>query len=139
MKNIVNIGDQIEILYTGKLKDGTIFDSTKDIGSFKFTVGSTDIIKGMNDAVIGMKLKDKSTVNIPFASAYGDYNAELVIKIPRQRVPLDVLVGNVLTDSGQEGRHWWVRELTDDSAILDANHPLSGKDLIFEIEIVSII
>ncbi|MDR3647220.1 MAG: FKBP-type peptidyl-prolyl cis-trans isomerase [Candidatus Babeliales bacterium] len=139
MKNIVNIGDEIEILYTGKLKDGTIFDSTKDIGSFKFTVGSPDIIKGMSDAVIGMKLQDKRTVNIPFINAYGDYNPELLIKIPRDKVPQDIKVGNVLTDSGQEGRHWWVREVTDEAAILDGNHPLSGQDLIFEIEIVSIV
>jgi peptidylprolyl isomerase len=138
MKNVVNIGDEIEVLYTGKLKDGTVFDSTKDMGAFKFTVGSPDIIKGMSDAVIGMKLNSKATVTIPMLTAYGDYNSELLIKIPRDKVPQDIKVGNVLTDSGQEGRHWWVREIADDFAVLDGNHPLAGHDLIFELEVVSI-
>lgn len=139
MKNIVNVGDEVEILYVGKLKDETVFDSTNDVGPFKFTVGSTDIIKGMSDAVTGLKLKEKKTVNIPSVNAYGDYNEELVIKIPRDRIPENAKVGDVLTDSAQEGRHWWIRQIENDAAILDGNHPLAGQDLIFEIEIVSII
>lgn len=134
--HIVKNGDTVDILYTGKLKDQTIFDSTDDKGPFRFTVGSENIIKGVSDAVIGMKVGEKKTVEISADQAYGPYNEKLLAKIPRTNIPSDAKVSDVLTDSNNN--NWWVREINNNYAIIDSNHPLAGQILVFDIELIRI-
>lgn len=136
MYKIASIGDEVEILYRGKLKDQTVFDSTDEKGPFKFTIGSDNIIKGINEAVIGMKVGDKKTIELLPEVAYGKYNEKLLAKIPRINIPNNANIGDVLTDSN--GNNWWVRQIDQDHAIVDGNHPLSGQTLIFDIELVRI-
>lgn len=137
MSNTVAKGNEVEISYTGRLKDQTIFDSTEGREPFKFVTGSENIIKGMNDAVIGMNVGEKKTIEIAPEDAYGPYRDELVAKVPKANIPEGVNVGDVLTDSNEN--NWWVRQINDDSAILDGNHPLAGQALIFDIELLKIL
>lgn len=129
-------GMEVSILYTAKLQDGTIFDSTENNNPFIFTVGSHDIIKGINNAVIGMESGQKKTVEIQPNDAYGNYNNELLFKVAREKLPQGIVMGDILTDT--ENNRWWVRNIIDENVILDGNHPLAGQVLIFEIELVAI-
>lgn len=137
-EQMVKQGDQVEIEYTGKLEDGTVFDSTDGRGAFSFEAGSQGIIPGMSDAVVGMTVGDEKTVSIPPEEAYGDHNDELVIRIPRERIPQDAKVGDALSDGQPGGQVWYVAELTPEETVLDGNHPLAGKTLIFEVRLVGI-
>jgi FKBP-type peptidyl-prolyl cis-trans isomerase 2 len=131
-----NKGDQVEILYTGKLKDQTVFDTTDDKGPFKFIVGSESIIKGINDAVLGMQVGDKKSIELSPEQAYGQYNDNLLAKVPKSKIPANAIVGDVLTDSN--GNNWWIRQINDDLVVVDGNHPLAGQALIFDIELIKI-
>lgn len=136
MSIVANQGDKVEILYTGKLKDQTIFDTTADRGPFQFVIGSQGIIKGVSEAVLGMKVGDKKLVELSPQDAYGYYNDQLVSKIPKTNIPANAKIGDILTDPN--GRNWWVRQFENDSVLIDGNHPLAGQSLIFEIELVKI-
>jgi peptidylprolyl isomerase len=134
----VKVGDQVEIEYTGKLEDGTVFDSTDGRGAFQFEAGSAGIIRGMSDAVVGMQVGDEKTVAIPPAEAYGERRDDLMIRIPRERIPQDAKLGDALSDGQQAGQMWYVAELTPEESLLDGNHPLAGKTLVFEVKLVDI-
>lgn len=135
-KIVANKGDEVEILYVGKLKDGTIFDTTEGKAPFKFIAGTDKVLEGISNGVINMKVGDKKTIELSPEKAYGQFNNELLVKIPRNKLPEKVEIGDVLTDSDQN--HWWVRQIADDFAIVDGNHPLAGQTLIFDIELVKI-
>ena len=134
--NIVSKGNEVQIFYVGKLKDGSVFDSTEGRSPFKFIAGSENVLPGISNGVIGMKVGDKKIIEISSDNAYGQYNKELVVKLPRKNVPEKTQVGDVLTDSNQN--HWFVKQIDNDFVILDGNHPLAGQDLIFEIELIAI-
>ena len=134
----VQQGDQVEIEYVGKLEDGTVFDSTDGRGAFAFEAGSANIIRGMSDAVVGMGVGQEKTVTIPPENAYGDHNTDLVIRIPRERIPADAKVGDALSDGNPGGQVWYVTEMTPEETVLDGNHPLAGKTLIFEVRLIGI-
>jgi peptidylprolyl isomerase len=136
MNKTVSQGDEIEILYSAKLKDGSVFDTTDTKNPFKFIVGTKDILPEINNSVIGMLVGDKKTLELTPEKAYGAYNEKLLVKIPLDKIPKDAQMGDILNDS--EGNRWWVRKVEGDFAILDGNHPLAGQDLIFEIELVKI-
>lgn len=138
MAEIVEKGKEVEIHYTGKLQDGRVFDSTEERGPFKFVAGSDNIIDGVNDAVLGMEVGQKKTVEVEPTNAYGDYNQELLVRLPREKVPQDAEVGDALSDK-QNAVTWWVRDLGDQEAVLDGNHPLAGETLVFDIEVVSVV
>ena len=138
MSQLVKQGDQVEIEYVGKLEDGSIFDSTDGRGAFAFEAGSDGIIPGMSAAVMGMQVGDNKTVEIPPEHAYGPYDEELVLRLPRERIPQDANVGDALSDGSPGGAVWVVTELTDTESVLDGNHPLAGKTLIFDLTVVSI-
>ena len=93
MSNIVAKGNEVQILYVAKLKDGTIFDTTEGRSPFKFIAGSDNILPGISNAVIGMKIGDKKLIEISSENAYGQYNKELVVKVPRTNVPEKTEVG----------------------------------------------
>lgn len=138
MSEEVKQGDQVEILYTGKLKDGSVFDQSEPGANFQFTAGGVEVIPGMSEAVVGMKKGDAKTIEIEPDRAYGDYDGEMVVKIERNQIPDDVSVGDALSDGSEQGPIWIVKELGDDFGVLDGNHPLAGETLIFDIELVGI-
>lgn len=134
--------DTVKVHYTGKLTDGQIFDSSRERDPLQFTVGGGQMIKGFDEAVNGMTLNETKSVTIPCAEAYGDYNEELIQAIPRTDLPADMNPEKgqtlIATDPSGHQNHVLVVEVSQTEIKIDANHPLAGKDLIFEIELVEI-
>ena len=135
-------GDTVKIHYTGTLEDGTVFDSSEGKNPLEFTLGSGQVIVGFEEAVTGMSNGEKKNVNIPADKAYGQHNKEMILQAPRDQVPSDINpeVGQQLEMGGPEGEIVIVRvvEVSDEHVTLDANPPLAGKDLTFDIELVAI-
>ena len=135
-------GDNVKVHYTGRLKDGTQFDSSAGREPLGFTVGAGQMIKGFDAAVNGMAVGDKKTVEIPAAEAYGEVNPQMIVDIPRTNLPPDLnpTVGQQLGMTTPEGQQVpvKVKEVHDDKIVIDANHELAGKELIFDIELVEI-
>jgi FKBP-type peptidyl-prolyl cis-trans isomerase 2 len=135
-------GDTVNVHYHGKLKDGSTFDSSDGREPLQFTAGAGQVIKGFDNAVIGMAPGDKKTVDIPVAEAYGERNDDMIMDFPLTEFPADMKpeVGMELQMGDNAGNVFpvVVTEVHPESVVLDANHPLAGKDLIFEIELVSI-
>ncbi|OEK00092.1 peptidylprolyl isomerase [Roseivirga sp. 4D4] len=135
-------GDQVKVHYTGKLTDGTIFDSSEGRAPLEFEVGAGMMIKGFDAAVDGMAIGAKVTAEIPAAEAYGEAREDMIIDVPRANLPEDLNpeVGQQLAMSQPNGQQVpvKVKEVRDDVVVIDANHDLAGKDLIFDIELVEI-
>ncbi|MBU3714048.1 MAG: peptidylprolyl isomerase [Ferruginibacter sp.] len=138
----VKSGDLVKVHYTGKLTTGEQFDSSAGREPLEFTVGAGQMIKGFDAALPGMKLGDKKTINIPAADAYGERSEEAIIQFPRENVPADMKLepGMQLTLSNQAGQPVpvVVVEVQEEIVVLDANHFLAGKELVFDIELVEI-
>lgn len=135
-------GDTVRIHYTGTLTDGDVFDSSEGRDPLEFVVGSGQIISGLDSALPGMTMGEKKRVEIPCVDAYGPINPGMRQSIPREGVPDDIPLdlGTQLQMQTPDGQAVSVTIVgVDDATItLDANHPLAGKDLIFDIEIVAI-
>jgi peptidylprolyl isomerase len=135
-------GDNVKIHYTGTLEDGTTFDSSAGREPLEFTLGSGQVIVGFDEAVTGMEPGDKKKVTIEADKAYGQRNEEMVITAPRNQVPPEIKpeVGQQLQMAGPDNQPIVVliTEVTDEHIVLDANPPLAGKDLTFDIELVAI-
>jgi len=138
----VKDGNTVKVHYTGTLKDGSIFDSSVEREPLEFKLGEGQLIPGFEKAVIGMEEGDKTKVEIPVDEAYGAAREELIINVPKDQLPEDVQpeVGMQLQVNQPDGQPVPVRvaEISDEELTLDANHPLAGKDLAFEIELVEI-
>lgn len=132
----VQEGDDIAIHYTGKLDDGTVFDDSKDREPLEFTVGTQQIISGMNKAVVGMKVGEQKTVTLPPEDAYGPYDDKLIFEIEAEKLPPQAKAGSQLMDG--QGNIVTVKDIQGNKATLDANHFLAGKTLTFDIKLVSI-
>jgi peptidylprolyl isomerase len=135
------VGDRVEVHYTGRLEDGTVFDSSRNREPLAFVIGDGTMIAGFDKAVRGMEVGEVKTVTIPAAEAYGPYREELVVVIPREELPEELKVGDKvpLQDVTSGGMvYFTVVEISDAEVTLDANHPLAGHDLTFAIEMVSI-
>jgi peptidylprolyl isomerase len=134
-------GDTVHIHYTGRLDDGTVFDSSRDREPLVFVLGAGQVIPGFDDAVTGMDVGDSRSVRIPADRAYGPPRAEMILEFPREELPdgIDPQVGQHLQMATPEGQAFQVSVVsaTDDTLVLDANHPLAGKDLTFDIELVA--
>lgn len=139
----VKSGDKVKVHYHGRLTNGETFDKSEGRGPLEFEVGSGMVIKGFDDGVTGMVVGDKKTINIPFLEAYGPRNPEMVIDMPKDRFPkdmeLEVGMPLVMTDGNGQQFQVTVTEIKEESIVLDANHPLAGKDLVFDLELVEII
>lgn len=134
-------GDTVSVHYTGKLDDGTVFDSSLDREPIEFTLGSQQVIKGFDEAVSGMQPGQQQTVTIPPEEAYGERRDELIFSVPKEQFPNDIRPeeGQQLQmTQGEEVAVVTVAEVGDEEVKLDANHPLAGKELIFELELVEI-
>jgi FKBP-type peptidyl-prolyl cis-trans isomerase 2 len=135
-------GKKVRIHYTGTLDDGSVFDSSEGRDPLEFTVGSGQIIPGLDRAIDGMATGEQKTVTIPATEAYGEYQAEARQDVPREQIPADIPLdpGTMLNMQTPDGRQIPVQvaKVTDSTVTLDANHPLAGKDLTFAVELVSV-
>lgn len=136
------LGDTVSIHYTGTLEDGTEFDSSHGGEPLEFTIGNGGIIPGFEEAVKGMQVGDTKRVTIAPEQAYGPYHDEMTQDIPREAIPADIelYVGMILQAQGPEGQHasFTVKAFDEQQVTIDGNHPLAGKDLTFDLELVAI-
>lgn len=134
------LGDTVTIHYTGKDADGSVFDSSKGRQPLRFTLGDPNLIRGFTAGVLGMSKGETKTVVVPVAEAYGPRRDELVMRVPRAQVPPEAnpKVGDQVGMRAPNGQVMPVQvtEVTDEVVVLDANHPLAGKELTFELELV---
>ena len=138
-------GSKVKLDYTGKLDDGTVFDTSKHEGHshpLEFVAGSGQVIPGFDNAVMGMETGEKKTFSIESKDAYGPHNPQLLQPYPRDKLPPEheVVAGMALVFKAPDGQEIpvLVAEVKEDEIILDMNHPLAGKRLNFEIEVVSV-
>ena len=135
-------GDTVKIHYTGRLHDGSVFDSSSGREPLQFTIGSGQVIPGFEDAVTGMNTGENKTVEIPCKKAYGERNPSMVMEVNRRYVPPDINpeVGLRLQMGSPSGElvNVEVIEVNEENITLDANPPLAGEDLTFDIELVEI-
>lgn len=135
-------GDTVQVHYTGTLEDGTVFDTSADGEPLEFTLGEGRLIPGFESGVVGMAIDESKTITIPAEQAYGPYRPELVVQLARSEFPeeMELQPGQHL-QMGREGHPPMilrVAEATDAEVTLDANHPLAGKELTFEVRLVAI-
>ena len=135
-------GDVVKVHYTGRLENGTVVDSSVGNEPLHFRIGEGRVIPGFEEAVIGMKPGDMKTERIPAERAYGPHDKEMVFNVPRSKIPEDVSleIGQRLEIKHEDGRTGMllVVDLSDMMVRLDANHPLAGKDLVFDISLIEI-
>jgi peptidylprolyl isomerase len=135
-------GNTVKVHYTGKLDDGTVFDSSATRDPLQFSIGEGRVIPGFEQAAVGMSPGESKTVTIPAEQAYGSHRPELVMVVERQRMPADlaVEVGQQLEIRQSSGQviPVIVTDVSESQVTLDANHPLAGQDLTFEIQLVEV-
>ena len=146
---MIEKGSKVKVHYTGKLDDNFVFDSSKavegnekfgaDREPLEFTVGEGMLIPGFENSVIGLNVGDKKTIELNPEDAYGDLRDDLINEVPKENLPEGVEVGQTLQAQTEQGPIMVVvRELTETTAKIDANHPLAGKKLFFELEVVEV-
>lgn len=139
----VKAGDTVKVHYHGRLTDGTTFDSSEGREPLQFVVGSGQVIKGFDDALMSMEIGEKKTVHIPVDQAYGPKHQENFIEFPKTDFPpdMDPQVGMQMHLSDNQGNVFpvVVAEVKESTVVLDGNHVLAGQDLIFDLELVEII
>ena len=140
---MIKQGSKVKVHYTGKYTNDSIFDTSyrDDRTDLEFVVGEGQLIKGFEDAVLGMIPGEKKTVQIDPERAYGAINKEMIISVPKNMVPENVEVGQTLGGTLKNGQEvpFMVKEVTDSDILLDANHPLAGETLVFDIEVLEVI
>jgi FKBP-type peptidyl-prolyl cis-trans isomerase 2 len=140
--SVASKGNTVKVHYTGKLKDGTVFDSSEDREPLEFIVGDGKMIKGFDAAVQGMSVGDDKSVTIPCAEAYGDKREDMMLDVPREQVPPEIKpeIGMDLSIQNQAGQPTPVKvvHVDEEKITLDANHPLAGQDLVFDIKLVDV-
>ena len=137
----VKNGDTITVHYTGKFEDGTIFDSSLNEGreALKATLGQGQLIPGFENGLIDMKVGDKKTIELEPADAYGEANPAAIVDVPKSQFPDDIEAGQMLQGQSPQGMFIVkVLEVNEDTVKVDHNHPMAGKKLIFDLELVGI-
>jgi FKBP-type peptidyl-prolyl cis-trans isomerase 2 len=140
---IATAGDRVRVHYTGKLEDGTVFDTSRESDPLEFELGGGMVIPGFDEGVSGMEKGETRTIEIEPEDAYGQHHDELMFEVPREKFPDDYepREGDKLQIPRDDGTPatFFVMEVKDGNVVLDANHPLAGKKLFFEIELVEIV
>jgi peptidylprolyl isomerase len=140
---LAKAGDTVRIHYKGTLEDGTVFDSSRGRDPFEFVLGAGMVIPGFDNAITGMEEGSTQTVAIEPEDAYGPYQDDHVIEVNKDQIPADITpeIGMGLQLHSNDGRKFNVviSEIADDTVKLDGNHPLAGKTLTFEIELLAIV
>lgn len=135
-------GNTVQVHYEGRLPDGTVFDSSSGRDPIEFTIGGGQVVPGFDEAVRGMEPGQKKTANIPAEKAYGDRSDELLFEVNKTEVPseMELKVGDSVSVGLPNGQAIPVQvaAVTEEKVTLDANHPLAGKDLVFELELVKV-
>ncbi|TAN40955.1 MAG: peptidylprolyl isomerase [Nitrospirae bacterium] len=133
-------GSVVKVHYTGRLDDGSVFDSSRERGPLEFTVGAGQMIQGFDRAVSGMSVGESKTVRIPSDEAYGPYKEDLIFEMPKAHFPEGTKEGFAFTLKHPDGSSLEavVTDIAGDTVTLNANHSLAGKDLIFDIELVEV-
>lgn len=138
----VKQNDTVKVHYTGKLADGQVFDSSEGKEPIEFTLGQGQLIPGFEKGLIDMKVNEKKTVTIPKEEAYGAPREELIQEVQKDQLPEDIKpeVGMGLVSKTPDGKEMnlVVAEVKDETIVVDGNHPLAGKDLVFDLEVVEI-
>ncbi|ALC15044.1 FKBP-type peptidyl-prolyl cis-trans isomerase 2 [Desulfuromonas soudanensis] len=138
----IKTDDTIKVHYTGTLADGTVFDTSRQRDPLEFTVGGGQLIKGFDEAVLGLNVGESTRVTIPAEEAYGPHREEMVLEVELSQFPegLNPQPGQQLETETADGHPLSIRVVAveGDRVTMDANHPLAGKELTFEIEVVSI-
>lgn len=136
-------GDKVKVHYTGKLDDGTVFDSSAEREPLEFTIGEDEVILGFEQAVVGMEPGESKSSTVSAEEAYGAHQEDMVLTVNRKQIPehVNLEVGKQLQIRESGGQPIVVRitEFTEADVTLDANHPLAGEDLTFDIELVEIV
>jgi len=136
---MIKEGSKVKVHYTGKFEDNNVFDSSTGKDPIEFVVGEGNLILGFEQGVMGLSAGDKKTVELEPEQAYGPYNEELVNQVPLDRVPEGVQAGQMLEAQTEAGPiPVIVTDVNEETATIDANHPLAGRKLIFELEIVEV-
>ena len=135
-------GSKVKIHYTGKLENGEVFDTSYQDGRepLEFVIGEGQVIQGFESGLLGMQLGEKKTIQMVSENAYGPVRDDLLFEVPITNVPENVQVGNTLQAEFENGAPviFTVTEIKIDTVILDGNHPLAGKDLTFDVEVVEL-
>ena len=135
-------GDEVQVHYTGKLEDGTVFDTSEDGEPLSFTIGENRVIPGFEEAVTGMEPGDSKTTEVEPEQAYGEHREDMVMEMERDQIPDDVdpEVGQQLQLRLENGQTVpvLITALGEDTVTIDANHPLAGRKLMFEIELIDV-
>ncbi len=139
----VKLGDKIKVHYTGKLKSGRVFDSSREKDPFEFTLGTNQVIAGFEEGVLGMKKGESKTVTIGFEKAYGAKSKDMIATLPKADFPkgMDLKIGQHMQIQPGDGQRISVviTTMTDSDVTVDGNHPLAEEDLVFKIELLEII
>jgi len=136
---MIQNGSTVQVHYTGKFEDGQVFDSSEGKAPLQFMIGANQVIPGFENGLMGKTIGEKVTINIPAEDAYGTIREDLKVTVKNDQLPGKVEIGQTLqTVINNQTINLVVKEIFEDSALLDANHPLAGKDLTFDIEVVQI-
>ncbi len=138
-------GDKIKVHYTGKFEDGTVFDTSEERGPLEFTIGKGEVIPGFEKSIVGMEVDEKKTITIPPEEAYGPRREELIWERKKSEFPEGITpavgkqVGVRLNQPDAPLINAIITDVSEDTVTLDANHPLAGKTLVFDIELIGIV
>jgi peptidylprolyl isomerase len=137
-------GDKVKVHYTGRLDDGTVFDSSIISDPLEFTIGEREVIPGFEEAVIGMNPGESKTIRVPVDRAYGPHREDMIMEVEREKFPPEIEpeVGQQLEIRRRENGQTFpvtVTDVSESSVTLDANHHLAGKDLTFDIQLLEIV
>ena len=136
---MIEKGSKVKVHYTGKLDDNEVFDSSKDKEPLEFTVGEGQLIPGFENGVMGLNTGDKKTIELEPNEAYGPVREDLINEVPKENLPEGIKVGAALQAQTEQGPvRVTVVELNEEIGKVDANHPLAGKKLIFDLEVVEV-
>lgn len=137
-----NKGNTVKVHYTGKLEDGSVFDTSEEREPLELTLGEGKVIKGLEEALVGMEAGESKTATVPADEAFGPHRREWVVTVERSKMPddLDPQIGDQLQIKQSDGQAVPVQvtDVSDQSVTLDANHPLAGEDLTFELRVLEV-